>query len=334
MLIESEVLEYIDKLMKRPLNFQTSIIDDLIKRDMLVRTDDGTYTFRSEDKTELMHSRIGALKEAFEKFADPSEIKTIETPRLLDLCSGLGYNSLAALMRNSNVHIDMVEISRELIFISQYLPLPQREQKVLRDAVSDYFHKKKNPQIVIYCEDARKALKHHKTASYDVVFHDGFSPANEPVLYSVDFLSLLYRLLDKKGILLSYSSSIPFRSALIEAGFFIGEGPSVGRQRGITIASKDRDDTRIRKRLSIFDEQLIALSTIGIPYYDKELKDSSSTIKKRREDQREKRKNTSLYIPTKKIKKQLIDKSYRKIQEEASDSKEAILLMKELQKNK
>jgi tRNA U34 5-methylaminomethyl-2-thiouridine-forming methyltransferase MnmC len=329
MLIETGTLLFIKEIMeKNILMDDLEIISNLHKRQMLILTDDGTYTFKSEDAEELMHSRMGAKTEAFEKFADPSEISTMYQPRILDLCSGLGYNTLAALNRNAGAQIDMVEISRELIFISQFLNRSCKEQDTLKTAVSDFFSNKKNQQISIFCNDARSVLTGIPSSLYDVVFHDGFSPAKDPALYTVEFLELIFRLINGNGILLSYSSSIPFRSALIEAGFHIGEGPAIGRERGITIAAKNKNDHRIKKRLSYWDEQFIALSTIGIPFHDEKLQNNSESIATMREEQRETARNTPGYISTKKIKKGLVDPQYTLIQEKSADSRESILQMR------
>ena len=110
MLAESGVINFMQKVMENPNYDYTHLVEILIKNNFLVRTDDGTYTIKSENGNELMHSRVGALTEAFEKFALPSDIRNLKSPRVLDLCSGLGYNTLAALIHNENCLIDMIEI--------------------------------------------------------------------------------------------------------------------------------------------------------------------------------------------------------------------------------
>lgn len=63
-------------------------------------TDDGSFTFFSEEFGEAFHSRQGAKAEAFLKFAQatdlPEKAKRGQL-RLLDICYGLGYNTAAAL---------------------------------------------------------------------------------------------------------------------------------------------------------------------------------------------------------------------------------------------
>ena len=325
---DAKALEIIRDIMSGPPAEYDNVKKILSEENLLIETEDGSLTLNSDSKSELMHSKIGATKEAFEKFVGPSELTNIDCPRILDLCSGLGYNSLAALIRNQKCHIDMLEISSEIIFLSRHLNNEYPEKMVINRAVESYFTKNPFQEINIYCDDARNFMKKAESGIYDIIFHDGFSPANDPVLYTVDFLSLLYKSLKKNGVLLSYSSSIPFRSALITSGFYIGEGPSIGRKRGITISAVSSNDIRIKSRLSFDDEKLIALSSIGLPYRDKNLSDDSETINTERNIQREKYKILNSDFSTKKIKKNLIDTEYLNIYKNSSNSRDSVLLMR------
>ena len=64
--------------------------------------------------------------------------------------------------------------------------------------------------------------------SYDAVFLHPFSPLKSPELYSVEFFKTLKVLMKDDGMILTYTSTAPVRSALVEAGFHVGEGPSFG----------------------------------------------------------------------------------------------------------
>jgi len=325
MLVENKALVFIADFMKTEKKPDCRLVTELQKKDLLVRTEDGTFTLRSAVESELMHSRIGAFKEAFEKFARPSGIEDMQSPILLDLCGGMGYNSLAALSTNSNAKIHLIEYSKELLFLGACLPLELEEKNLFNRAVDDFFQKRDNDQISIYCGDARSIAPGLPDGYYDVIFHDGFSPANDPVLYSVEFLSILKRKMNHKGIIISYSSSIPFRRALVDAGFFIGEGPAVGRQRGITIGAISPEDGRLASRLPLHDEMLMALATVGTPFRDPGLKGNGEDISVRREQERDKLRETGICLPAKKIKQNKIDPAYKKIASEATDSRSAVL---------
>jgi len=140
-----------------------------------------------------------------------------------------------------------------------------------------------NIKIRIFFDDARLVIKNLVKSDYDVIFLDPFSPSKSPELYSLEFLTKLKKLLKEDGLILSYTSAAPVRSALIKAGFHVGEGPAFGRKGG-TIASPSLKN--IDKPLSIEDERMVALSDSGVPYRDPNLKSSSSKIRKRREIER------------------------------------------------
>ncbi|MCS3901464.1 MnmC family methyltransferase [Methanococcus voltae] len=375
------------------LKLSKNLIAELTSKeiDMLVKTDDGTYTLKSEDTDELMHSRVGALTEGIEKFAIPSKVEIREDCdcNILDLCSGMGYNAMACLSKNKNCKIDMVEISKETLFLSLCLDIPLKEHEIIKKAYFEFFknnifentdnkdnedneNNKYINNIRVFNEDARIILQKMPDNYYNIVCHDAFSPARDPVLYTVEFLELLYKKLKDGGMIISYSSSIPFRSALFEIGYNVYEGVSIGRKRGITIAFKGKpiyhhisiqetcgnentcnnnennennkkntdnyeNDNYELQRISDVDERLIALSSIGIPYYDETLSKNSEEIINKREIMREKFKDKLMvnkddeynYLySTKRIKSGKIDEKLLNIQKNSKNSVECINLLK------
>ncbi|WP_269622838.1 hypothetical protein [Prochlorococcus marinus] len=63
-------------------------------------TKDGTLTLKSKQFKESFHSSTGALKEAKEKFIQPSELDRFEHKKhltVLDVCVGMGYNTACLL---------------------------------------------------------------------------------------------------------------------------------------------------------------------------------------------------------------------------------------------
>jgi tRNA U34 5-methylaminomethyl-2-thiouridine-forming methyltransferase MnmC len=356
-LINEYIVKFKNKQDFENKNLKKELINKLLNNNTLIKTEDGTYTLVSEDSEELMHSKIGALRESVEKFVMPSKLETLELPKILDLCSGIGYNSVASLRYNKNCKIDMVEYSKETLFLSLCLYIPFKEEhEIIKEAIKNHilkdnlpkYCKNQNQQINIYEGDARKIVIDLKKLNkkYNIVFHDGFSPQRDSVLYTVDFLKNIYELMENGGVLLSYSSSIPFRSGLIEAGFIISEGEAIGRKRGITIAYKNlkplrsstislenTENTEI-KRISEIDERVIALSTVGAPYRDPDFNLSHNEIINNREIERNNLKENLLkkgiYYSTKRVKLGKIPEKYLEIQKENLNSTEIIKKMRDL----
>jgi tRNA U34 5-methylaminomethyl-2-thiouridine-forming methyltransferase MnmC len=150
-----------------------------------------------------------------------------------------------------------------------------------------------NIKIRVHSRDARKVIK-TLNSPYQAVFLDPFSPSKSPELYSVEFLRHLASLLAPEGRILTYTSAAPVRSALLEAGLEVGEGPWVGRKGG-TIASPTRKGL---KSLSDDDERMVALSDAGIPYRDPELDDTPHNILKRRKEERTGSRNSTRLAST------------------------------------
>ena len=125
---------------------------------------------------------------------------------------------------------------------------------------------KSTNNINFYINDARISLK-TIDKKYDIVFLDAFSPQKDPTLWTIDFLSLISKHLDDNSVILSYSKSTPFRSALLELGFNVGKTFINEIDMG-TIASKNKSN--IQNPLSDYDIKLINTKS-GITYKDTNL---------------------------------------------------------------
>ncbi len=69
-----------------------------------VITGDNSTTFRNKEYDECYHTKSGAIEEAFEKYAKLCKLK--DGMKVLDVCFGIGYNSLAAI---SLANVEIVE---------------------------------------------------------------------------------------------------------------------------------------------------------------------------------------------------------------------------------
>ncbi len=102
---------------------------------------------------------------------------------------------------------------------------------------------------------------------YDVVFLDAFSSKKCPELWTIDFLSVIKQKMKSNSLLLSYSKSTPFRSALLNLGFYVGKTIIDNNDMG-TVASLN--SCFIKNHLSDYDYKIIS-SKSGLPYRDKNL---------------------------------------------------------------
>lgn len=274
--------------------------------ELFVLTEDGSYSINSKEinnKIETLHTSTGAISESFEKFIKAVKFDYKKDIAILDICAGLGYNTSAAIENfiknsdNTNLKVDMVEISKATLACGLLVPSPIKEHDITKKAIENELIKSNyarlsleqseipdNIEINVYIEDARQCIQKLKSKSYDAIFLDPFSQNMSPELFSVELFKEFKRVIKDDGIIATYTSSAPVRAAFIEAGFYIGLGPIFGRKQGGTLASPNPSmlDTSLLKN----DEIRIALSDVGIPFRDPNLSNSSEDILNKRQKER------------------------------------------------
>lgn len=264
---------------------------------------------KENNKNELLENKKNNKNELLENSNE--KLKNLNYDgdiAILDICSGLGYNSAVAIedfLKNVNksdekvpkLSIDMVEISIETLAAGILTPSPIKSHEIVKKAIEsklideNYLKLElektnipENVAISIHCEDARKTVKKLEDNSYDAIFLDPYSPAMAPELCTVEFFRELTRVIKDDGIVATYTLAAGVRYAFVEAGFYIGEGPVFGRINGGTIASLNSNN--IAKDISKNDEKTIALSDAGIPFRDEKLDLESSEILNKRKIER------------------------------------------------
>ncbi len=216
-----------------------------------IPTNDGTKTAYSEEFQEAMHSISGAYEEALLKHLYPSALLEGDNREvnLLDIGFGLGYNILGLITetekqrRGLKVNVISLEKSQSLDRFMEDIRFGDVRDDIyteIRKAYGKGSSSFDNYSIEVIRGDARESIRSLKGTGFHGVFHDPFSPAKNPELWTVEFFREIHMLMYLKGILTTYSSAYQIRGALLEAGFFLGRGPSVGGKREGTLASKSR----------------------------------------------------------------------------------------------
>lgn len=267
-------------------------------------TRDGSYTFFSEEFGETFHSRDGAKEEAFQKFAQATELVAQAQSGhicLLDVCYGLGYNTAAALetIWATNPHcqvelyaleldasVPMAAIAPELL--QSWSPAVQ---EILRTIAQTHRYQQPYLEATLLLGDARQTVQSLAQAGWqaDAIFFDPFSPRRCPQLWTVEFFQQVARCLAASGKLATYSRSAAVRSALQAAQLQIGTMPLGDPNRHQahewsqgTVAAWD---TTGLHPLSLMEQEHLR-TRAAVPYHDIGLCNSAATIHQRhREDQ-------------------------------------------------
>lgn len=255
-------------------------------------TDDGSYTFFSQEYKEAYHSSSGARQEAEKKFIESCQIvqKAREQPslKLLDICYGLGYNTAAALAAiwtaNPNCQVELIaleidgQVSQSAIvqgLLEDWIgPVPQ----ILATLAEEKYLETPQLQAKLLLGDARQTLQQIPQSHWDAIFLDPFSPTKCPQLWTVEFLSMVARCLSPTGHLATYSCAASVRTALQMAGLSIGATQNVGRRSPGTVASWQLD---FLPPLSEQEREHLQTKA-AIPYRDPTLTDPAESIRQRR----------------------------------------------------
>ncbi len=196
-----------------------------------VETADGSITFWNEEYKEHYHTPAGARLEAEEKYIIPSQFKqrlAAGNVNLLDVCFGLGYNSLAAINsaigETSELSITALEMDRRVVGqashqIQSFEADTFDWKKCLSQLHSNPSCQISNTSCRLHWGDARYTVTHLAKASYNLVFLDAFSTQRNSELWTVDFFHKLKVVMKPNAVLLTYCAAIPVRAGLLEAGF-------------------------------------------------------------------------------------------------------------------
>ncbi len=258
-------------------------------------TGDGSVTFFNSEFKEHYHSIDGAREEALAKYITPSKIKQRlagGVVSILDICFGLGYNTLLAaeesFICDGRLSVTALEIDKNVVDkASKCIGDTNNHfewRKILSSIYNDSSYVDGCVDINMIWGDARVSCVELIAVGmqYDLIYHDPFSTQRNSQLWSVDFFKKLYKLLNYDGVVLTYSMAIPVIVGLIEAGFFIGKSISVGSQRSGTVAAKRID--ALQNPYSEDEIKAFIALPKAIPYRDVSSEGSNSEILKERND--------------------------------------------------
>ena len=204
-----------------------------------ITTQDGSTTLYSAEFDECYHStRDGALHESLTKHVIPALTLQANKKHLtiLDICFGLGYNTLATLhyIRREalpvKVHILSPEFDEALVrsLATFDYPVEFEDLRPVIEAISrDGHYEDEQFRIDIYLGDARDVLGRWKMEDgglkMDVVYQDAFSPAKNPLLWTREWFADIRSMCAEDAVLTTYSVAAATRMGLHENGFALYE---------------------------------------------------------------------------------------------------------------
>ncbi|MFZ5373928.1 MAG: tRNA (5-methylaminomethyl-2-thiouridine)(34)-methyltransferase MnmD [Campylobacterota bacterium] len=213
-----------------------------------MQSDDGSYTAYSSEYDEHYHStKDGALNESLKKHIEPAFALHARKDclRLIDICFGLGFNTLLSLhyrdtyAPDTTLEIYSPELDGDLVASLVDFPYPEifePYRNVITDIATLGGYEDERTRITVEITDARAAMRELE-GEWDVCYQDAFSPQTNPLLWTREYFRDVARLMGEEGIVTTYSTALSTRLALHENGLNVylnrGEG-----FRNATIASR------------------------------------------------------------------------------------------------
>ena len=198
----------------------------------IVRSEDGSCTAYSKEYDEHYHStKDGAFQESLRKHVKPAiQLKKEQDEiTILDICFGLGFNTLTTLWYcdthniTSKLNIYSPDLDGELIDSLERFTYPKEFTPyldMLYTLIHDGVYKDEKHHIELFRGDAREYIKHFENF-FDVVYQDAFSPSTNPILWTQEYFADIANLIKQDGILTTYSTALKTRLALHHNDFYV-----------------------------------------------------------------------------------------------------------------
>ena len=221
-----------------------------------VKTKDDTFTLKSLEYNECYHSSEGALRESYYKHVSVGfDVVKKKEIKILDICFGLGYNSFVAILNrpeNTKLKIYSPELDLDLIKSLKNFKYPKEFEKIkhiINGISENLYYKDKWVEIEVANKDAREYIKTLK--NIDIVYQDAFSPKVNNELWTIEYFNDIKNLLNKDGVITTYSVATPVRCALYKLGFKLYTHKSDLIRKGTIATFKEIDYLKVN-----FEEKL------------------------------------------------------------------------------
>ncbi len=279
----------------------------------LIATEDGSLSRLDEGTGELFHNKAGAITEALKNYVEPSGaielIRNQGSLAMLDVCFGLGYNTwmliesvltcdvspagikVFGVERDADVLPDAITVLKEEARLGRARDLFRAAvpevQLILEFGRKQVWNRGNNSCELTICQGDLREVVPRLQGPFDLIFHDPFSPARVPELWTVDIFKHYHRLLRSNGgKLLTYSSATAVRGGLREAGFTLWRTAAVGGKRGGTLACTDTAPPTHAETFALSEDEERRLRTRSkVPYRDPSLSSSRADILARRNEE-------------------------------------------------
>ncbi len=217
----------------------------------VVTTKDGSKTLFSQQYNQHYHNiDDGAIFESLSKHIIPAFTfhQNKNELNILDICFGLGYNTLATIYYvkkhniSTKINIYSPELDEELISSLKEFEYPKEFEELKQIIVKlseQKYYIDEQFSINIKIKEAREYLNSLEI-KFDIIYQDAFSSDVNYELWTKEYFDILFKLSKEDTIITTYSIATPVRLSMYEAGFNIYEYiPKIKKQ---TLAFKEKQE--------------------------------------------------------------------------------------------
>ncbi len=228
----------------------------------VVVTRSGARAMLDRSTGEVMHPVIGPLVEAEQLYVAPSRLAErlsvahAAPLTLFDVGLGAGSNAAQAWRTSERRpapggrRLSIVSFESSLSAFALALEEEHRASfgfdddvfQAARALLSTGAYETERTSWRLMLGDLLDALPREPPESADVIFWDPFSPRANPSLWTTAAFRSMRARCAPGATLHTYSGSTAVRSALLLAGFAVGQGPATGEKTQTTIAAVDPRD--------------------------------------------------------------------------------------------
>ena len=245
----------------------------------VVITRQGAKAIRDRTTGQLMHPVVGPAIEAQRLYIGPSRLEARlrgegDALVLLDVGLGAASNAIAAWRlsesvrgrRLSIVSFDQSLAALELASTSEHASafgLDGDAKDAVQAILDKGAYETEQTTWRLSLGDLRETMASEPPNQADVVFWDPFSPRANPELWTLASFSALFRLCREGATVHTYSGATAARSAMLLAGFAVGEGIDLGETKRATTAAMRLSD--LERPLDRRWRERVARSSAALP---------------------------------------------------------------------
>jgi tRNA U34 5-methylaminomethyl-2-thiouridine-forming methyltransferase MnmC len=199
----------------------------------IILTKDGSHSIYSKHFKDAYHSRSGAIQEARYIYINLGLREALsyvgDQINILEFGFGTGLNAFLTYLFNKNQYIqtnyyaiEKYPLTWEMVSKLNYLSYLKKEkdketfQKMHCFAGEQPIDKKARFNLKLFNGDINSFQSKQK---FDLVYWDAFCPAVQSELWTEEIFKKIYKMMQKPGLLVTYSSKGEVKEALKKAGF-------------------------------------------------------------------------------------------------------------------